>query len=182
MVMIWWAYKDFIEKSLRFSFRTFLNQRTFSKASVVLILFTKNNKQSIINYRPASLLSKCGKIHKRLLYNEMFFFFIENGLICQNQLGFIPRRLWHKPSLVNYSWNYKSFDDDWEVRGVFLDISKAIDNVWHQGVLINLIKANRKQPSRGVLKKRHSENKQQIYRRKPMLNCDLTTRKHAKIM
>ena len=73
-------------------------------------------------------------------------------------------------------------NDDWEVRGVFLDISKAIDNVWYQGVLIKLIKANRKQPSRGVLKKRYSENKQQIYRRKPMLNCDLTTRKHAKIM
>ena len=29
---------------------------------------------------------------------------------------------------------YKSFDDAQEVRGVFLDISKAFDKVWHQGL------------------------------------------------
>ena len=29
---------------------------------------------------------------------------------------------------------YKSFDDGYEVRGVFLDISKAFDKVWHQGL------------------------------------------------
>ena len=28
----------------------------------------------------------------------------------------------------------KSFDDGYEVRGVFLDISKAFDKVWHQGL------------------------------------------------
>ena len=33
-------------------------------------------------------------------------------------------------------------------------------------------KVCQKQPSRGVLKKRCSENMQQIYRRKPMPNCD----------
>ena len=29
---------------------------------------------------------------------------------------------------------YKSFDDGYEARGVFLDISKAFDKVWHQGL------------------------------------------------
>ena len=29
---------------------------------------------------------------------------------------------------------YKSFDDGYEVRGVFLDISKAFDKVWHRGL------------------------------------------------
>ena len=29
---------------------------------------------------------------------------------------------------------YKSFDDGYEVRGVFLDISKAFDKEWHQGL------------------------------------------------
>ena len=28
---------------------------------------------------------------------------------------------------------YKSFDEEFEVRGVFLDISKAFDKVWHEG-------------------------------------------------
>ena len=37
---------------------------------------------------------------------------------------------------------YKSFDDGWEVRGVFLDIPKAFDIVWHERFLLKL-KLNR---------------------------------------
>ena len=33
---------------------------------------------------------------------------------------------------------YISFDDGLEVRSVFLDISKALDKVWHEGVIIKL--------------------------------------------
>ena len=32
----------------------------------------------------------------------------------------------------------KSFDDELEVRSVFLDISKAFDKVWHEGVIFKL--------------------------------------------
>ena len=37
---------------------------------------------------------------------------------------------------------------------------------------LNLNNDIQKQPSRGVLSKRYSENMQQIYRRTPMLKCD----------
>ena len=37
---------------------------------------------------PVSLLPICGKIFERLLYNNMFEFFIKDSLISANQSGF----------------------------------------------------------------------------------------------
>ena len=33
---------------------------------------------------------------------------------------------------------YKSFDDGYKVRGVFLDISKVFDKLWHKGLIYRL--------------------------------------------
>ena len=33
---------------------------------------------------------------------------------------------------------YQSFDNSFEVRGVFRDISKAFDKVWHKGLIYKL--------------------------------------------
>ena len=63
------------------------------------------------------------------------FFFIENGLILQNQSGFKPLDSCINQHLSVTSEIYRFFDDGWEVRGVSLDISKAFDKVCHQGVL-----------------------------------------------
>ena len=46
---------------------------------------SKNDKQLIENYRAIWLLSVCGKILERLIYNKMFEFFTENELIFHNQ-------------------------------------------------------------------------------------------------
>ena len=52
----------------------------WKKANIVPIQ-KENDKQSLANYRPISLLPICGKIFERLLYNEMFNFFITNHLL-----------------------------------------------------------------------------------------------------
>ena len=83
-------------------------------------IYKKNDKKSIKNYRPVSLLPICRKIFERLLYNEMFSFFIENGLISQNQSGFKPEDSCINQLLSITHESYKSFDEGWEVRGVFL--------------------------------------------------------------
>ena len=48
----------------------------------------KDDKQMLRNYRPVSLLPICGKIFERLMYNNLYEFFIKNDLISSNQSGF----------------------------------------------------------------------------------------------
>ena len=98
----------------------------------------KGDKQTLKNYRPVSLLPICGKIFERLIYNEMFGFFLDKGLISDNQSGFKPGDSCIN-QLLSITHNiYKSFDDGYEVRGVFLDISKAFYKVWHDGLIFKL--------------------------------------------
>ena len=68
----------------------------------------------------------------------MFKFFIENELISPNQSGFKPGGSWINHLLAITHDIYKSFDDGFEVGGVFLDISKAFDKVWHEGLIFKL--------------------------------------------
>ena len=85
-----------------------------------------------------SLLPICGKIFERLIYNSLFEFFIANELISSNQSGFKPGDSCINQLLSITHKIYKSFDDGYEVRGVFLDISKAFDKVWHNGLIYKL--------------------------------------------
>ena len=65
----------------------------------------------------------------------MFEFFIENNLISKNQLGFRPGDSCINQLLSIIQDIYQSFDDGLEVRAVFLDISKAFNEVWHKGLM-----------------------------------------------
>ena len=98
----------------------------------------KGDKQCLKKYRPVSLPPFCGKIHERLIFHEMFRFVIENNLISTNQFGFKPGDSCINQLLSKTHEIYKSFDDRFEMRGVFLDISKAFDKVWHQGIIFKL--------------------------------------------
>ena len=128
-------------KPLSIIFKDCLNEGKFphewKKADVVPV-HKKGNKQSLENYRPISLLPICSKIFERLIYNEMFTFFTEKNLISPNQLGFRPADSCVNQLLAITHEIYKSFDEGFEVRGVFLDISKAFDKLWHEGLFLRL--------------------------------------------
>ena len=83
------------------------------------------------------MLPICGKILERLIFNEIFSFFIENNLISSNESGFKPGDSRIKQLLPINHKIYKSFDNGFEVRGVFVDISKAFDKVWDKGIIFN---------------------------------------------
>ena len=105
------------------------------KLANVIPIHKKGSKQLISNYRPISLLPICGKIFEKIVFKHIYNYLISNNLITKNQSGF--RQL---IDLVNDI--HKSFVSrtSLEVRAVFLDISKAFDKVWHDGLIFKLKK------------------------------------------
>ena len=94
----------------------------------------------IKNYRPISLLPICGKLFERVIYNKLYKYYEFKKVLNDNQSGFRSG-----DSCINQLINithdvFQSFDSNpsLEVRGVFLDISKAFDRVWHKGLLFKL--------------------------------------------
>ena len=104
----------------------------------VVPFYKKGDKQILKNYPQISLLPIAGKIFERLLYDKMFEFFIANNLISKNQSGFRPGNSCIIQLLSITHEIYQFFDDNLEVRAVFLDISKAFDKVWHKGLIFKL--------------------------------------------
>ena len=104
----------------------------------VVPVHKKSDKQILKNYWPVSLLPICGKVFERLICNSLFEYFIENDLISSKQSGFKPGDSCTTQLISITHEIYQSFDDRFEVRGVFLDISKAFDKVWHDGLIYKL--------------------------------------------
>ena len=68
----------------------------------------------------------------------MFSFFLANNLLAPNQSGFKPGDSCINQLLSVTHEIYLSFDNEFEVRYVFLDIPKVFDKVWHEGIKFKL--------------------------------------------
>ena len=94
----------------------------------------------MVNYRPVSFLPICGKIFERFIFNPVFEFREENKLLSPNQSDFWPNDSCENQLLSIVHSIYADFDQSpsLEVRANFLDISKAFDKVWYEGLLYKL--------------------------------------------
>ena len=90
------------------------------------------------SYPPVLILPNCGKTLERLMFNEMLIFLVENSLISTNQAGFKPGDFCTIQQVSITHEIYKYFNKDHEARGVSLDISKAFNEVWHDGIILKL--------------------------------------------
>ena len=111
----------------------------WKKANVVPV-HEKEDKTLVKNYRPISLLPIFGKIFERVIYNSIFNYFISNKLFTPSQSGFLPGDSCIAQLLSIIHENQTAFDENppADVRGIFLDLSKAFDKVWHEGLLYKL--------------------------------------------
>ena len=111
----------------------------WKKANVVPV-HKKEDKTLVKNYCPISLLPIFGKIFERVIYNFIYNYFISNKLFTPSQSGFLQGDSCIAQLLSIIHEIQTAFDKNpsVDVRGIFLDISKAFDKVWHEGLLYKL--------------------------------------------
>ena len=110
------------------------------KYANVVPVHKKNEKNLKGNYRPISLLPIFGKIFEKLIYDSLYSHLVSHELLNPNQSGFRPGDSTVNQLLSITHTIFKAFDCNppLDVRTVYLDISKAFDRVWHDGLIYKL--------------------------------------------
>ena len=98
----------------------------------------KQKGQSLKNYRLISLLPIFGKKIWKNNLHQYFEYLTTNKLISANQSGFKSGDSCVNQLLSITHEIYHTLDNGLEVRGIFLDISKAFGKVWHEDLILKL--------------------------------------------
>ena len=127
-------------KVFQFSLDCSIFPNNWKKANVIPVFKNKGDKSVVKNYRPVSLLPIFGKIFEKCLFDTIYTYFEENHLFSHCQSGFRKGDSCISQLLSITHDILTGFDasPSLDTRGVFLDISKAFDRVWHEGLIFKL--------------------------------------------
>ncbi|GFT43664.1 probable RNA-directed DNA polymerase from transposon X-element [Trichonephila clavipes] len=118
----------------------FPNSHTSKTAVVIPILKPEKDSALPSNYRPISLLSCLSKVYEFVLLQRLNQHCAAFNFIFPQQCGFRPKcSTFHQ--LLRVTELIHSGFAKHEATGIlFLDIAKAFDKIWHNGLLIKLIR------------------------------------------
>ena len=109
------------------------------KCANVVPIYKADGKSDPNNYRPISLLSIISKVMESIINDHLRKHLFSLNLISKHQYGFRPK---HSTldllTCTTQNWE-KALDKGHEVKVVALDISRAFDSVWHNGLLSKLM-------------------------------------------
>ena len=105
----------------------------------IIPVHKKNDKQLVKN-ADQYLLPISRKLFAKIMFNRIYNFLLQEELINPNQSCFCPSDYCVNQLIAITHKIFEAFDcnPSLEVRSVFLDISKAFDKVWHEGMLCKL--------------------------------------------
>ena len=111
-------------------------------AHVLPVLKPNKEANDPMNYRPISLLCNLSKVLEKIIYKRIFDFCKDNSIIPDSQYGFKPKHSTVHVLLKLIEDVSAGFNDDKLTIAVLLDIAKAFDTVWIDGLLYKLIQLN----------------------------------------
>lgn len=123
-----------------------LEQQTFpapwKRAKVIVIHKPGKPKANPDNYRPISLLSTLGKIAERVVLNRLQEEIKDLELLPPEQFGFREGHGTELQLLRLVEEIHEAIDRRDVAAGIFLDVKRAFDKVWHQGLIVKLYRQN----------------------------------------
>ena len=108
--------------------------RDWNFASISAI-HKKGSKNDPNNYRPISLTVICCKIMERIIKRHIINFLVQNHIISDQQLGFVPGRSTTLQLLRALEDWTAELDSGNEVDIIYIDFQKAFDSVPHKRLL-----------------------------------------------
>jgi hypothetical protein len=123
------------------------------KIGKIIPVYKKDDETQFTNYRPISLLPTISKIFERILFKQLYKFFLDNNLFYNSQYGFREGHSTEYATLELVDRITLEMDNMNTPIEIFLDLSKAFDTLDHhilikkleyyglQGLSIKLMKS-----------------------------------------
>ena len=112
---------------------------TWKAATITMIPKKDIKSTNYADYRPISLLSCAGKVAEHVVKNILYDFLENSILIIKEQSGFRNKRGTTDNLLFMTQKIQECLNRKKKVCGIFFDISKAFNKVWHASLIYKLI-------------------------------------------
>jgi hypothetical protein len=108
-------------------------------ARVISVLKPGNDPSLPSSYRPISLLDTIGKVFEKILLSRILSEVSECGLLCDEQFGFRPKHSTSLQLACLVESVSRNFGEKRLTGAVFLDVAKAFDTAWVDGLAYTLM-------------------------------------------
>ena len=99
------------------------------KISKGIPIYKKGDVSLLSNYRPISLLPTLSKIFERVIYNQLYNYFVDNSLLTEHQFGFRAKHSTELATIRLVDYINKEMDKKHTPVKIYLDLLKAFDTI-----------------------------------------------------
>ena len=113
--------------------------QNWKNITTIMIPKPGKNRHDIKNYRPISLINCLEKILEKIITDKLLSFVNSKNIINKEQSGFQKYKSTNDQLFQLTQSITQNFNRNHNTAAVFLDIDKAFDRVWHDGLRYKLL-------------------------------------------